>query len=536
MVRNKTVLIVEDNVINLKLLTKILEEHYNVLKSKNGEEAIELLRTNINSVSAILLDLNMPVMDGYEFLEWQMKDEILSAIPTIVLTSTNKEEAKIKSLELGASDFITKPYNPAVVSNKLKNFIKLKETSIKLNNLQLDELTGLFNKYAFFENINESTFDREEYLVVAVNIVSFKLINDLLGMETADNLLIFLGLNINNFVVNNEGIGSRFNADKQDFMDFINDKVSNFIDDFEINIKYGITTFNQDSDISVLSNQAVLALSQIKNIYQKNYAYYKDSILKEIQEKQNINNEFDRAIKEDQFIVYYQPKYSLSSNKIVGFEALVRWDHPIKGILKPDYFIPVYESNGKITRLDHYVWKKACNYIKEIEENIGYSIPVSVNVSQLNLYYSNFVEYLLDLVENYDIKPELLHLEITETAYMTNEKQILDVVTRLRNEGFIFEMDDIGSGYSSLNALCELAVDILKLDMRFLNSDNKLNIVKFVLDLAKSLNLQVVAEGIETKEMNDFLRDNNCDMGQGYYFSKPGPKDQIIEKLKRINC
>ena len=168
-------------------------------------------------------------------------------------------------------------------------------------------------------------------------------------------------------------------------------------------------------------------------------------------------------------------------------------------------------------------------------KKLGITIPISVNVSQLNLYYSNFVEYLVELVQKHNIDPKLFHLEITETTYMTNEKQVFDVVTKLRKYGFVFEMDDFGSGYSSLNALSELPVDVLKLDMRFLNSSSKLNIVKFVLDLAKSLNLLVVAEGIETLEINDFLKENHCDMGQGYYYARPANKEIISAMIKEKN-
>ena len=211
----------------------------------------------------------------------------------------------------------------------------------------------------------------------------------------------------------------------------------------------------------------------------------------------------------------------------MGAEALVRWNHPVWGFLSPAEFIPLFEKNGFITRLDRFVWEKACAVLHDWDERGYYPMSVSVNVSRADIYNEDLADTLVKIIEKYDLDPSRLHLEITESAYTENPKQIIDTVTTLRELGFVIEMDDFGSGYSSLNMLNDMPIDILKLDMKFIRSEmakpKSQGILQFIINLASWMNLSVVAEGVETKAQLLRLTEIGCDYVQGYYFAKPMP-------------
>ena len=240
------------------------------------------------------------------------------------------------------------------------------------------------------------------------------------------------------------------------------------------------------------------------------------------------------ALADNQFFVYLQPKYRIKDENLVGAEALVRWIHPELGFQAPDKFIPLFEKNGFITKLDQYIWDKTCALIREWDDKGHTPISVSVNVSRADIYNADLADILIEIVEKYDLAPSRLHLEITESAYTENPKQIIDTVSHLRELGFIIEMDDFGSGYSSLNMLNEMPIDILKLDMKFIQNEtakpNSQGILQFIIDLARWMHVSVVAEGVETKEQLKRLSEIGCDYVQGYYFAKPMPQAEF-EKL-----
>ncbi|MEG2159033.1 MAG: EAL domain-containing protein, partial [Clostridia bacterium] len=285
----------------------------------------------------------------------------------------------------------------------------------------------------------------------------------------------------------------------------------------------------EDSSISVeeMYNRATLASKTCKGNYVDFYAYYNESMSVSLTIEQEITNEMNFALENEQFEIYLQPQYNIHTNLPCGAEALVRWNHPKKGLIMPDSFIPIFERNGFITKLDYYVWEQTCKCLCSRKSKGIKPYPISVNVSRVNLYNPNLPETLLSLVEKYGVDPALLHLELTESAYTDNPTAMKKTMEQLQSYGFIIMMDDFGSGYSSLSLLKDIAIDVLKIDMHFLSQADTPgrgeNIIASIIRMAKWLNIPVIAEGAETAEQVDFLRSVGCDYVQGFYFARPMP-------------
>ena len=250
-----------------------------------------------------------------------------------------------------------------------------------------------------------------------------------------------------------------------------------------------------------------------------------------------IVRDMEFALQEGQFCIYMQPVYNLRTNRIVSAEALVRWNHPTNGTISPGKFIPVFERNGFIVRLDRFVWEEACRFLRAKKDRGDKVIPVSVNVSRLNFYNLDLIEYLMQLVKKYELETWMLKLEVTESAYTDNPHQLMMVVRELRLHGFPVLMDDFGSGYSSLNMLKDLPVDVLKIDMGFVReierSGRASAIIRSIVSMAQNLDMGIVVEGVETKPQVDFLGSIGCEKIQGYYFSRPLPEKEFDGLLIR---
>lgn len=548
----RTILIVDDQVINRSILNRLLKEEYNVLEAANGKEAMSILEERKEDISAILLDIIMPVMNGYEVLEAMQKDPLLSKIPVVVSSQQDSDEAEVQALELGAQDFVAKPYKGEIILRRLSNIIKLRETAALINKVEKDELTGLYNKQFFIENVSIQLQQNssQQYDLICFGIECFKLINETYGFAKGDELLRYIAELLQNST--RSVLAARFNADMFYFLTKHRDeyraelfspwmrKVNEFPIDMDVKIHCGIYFIKDNTlPVSVMCDRAQLAAEKNKGMYNLPFFYSDDSIRQKLMEEQFITSNMRTALENEQFQVYYQPKYDLNNEMVAGAEALVRWIHPEKGMLSPGIFVPLFERNGFISQLDQYVWERACQDIREWM-NKGYpEIAVSVNVSRADIYNPKLADILLGLLAKYEIPIRYLHLEITESAYTDNPNQIILVVNKLRDIGFIIEMDDFGSGYSSLNMLAEMPVDILKLDMHFVQSEtNKTSgkgILSFVISLAKWLNLAVVAEGVETSGQIAILRSMDCNYVQGFYYAKPMTKDDFETLLKTSN-
>lgn len=549
MALKRKVLVVEDSVVNREMLTCILEEEYEVLQAGNGEEALKILDVYKDSISIILLDVIMPVMDGYAFLDKIRHDEELSRIPVIVMTQNDGEEDEVFTLSHGATDFVPKPYRAQVILHRMANLIKLRETSAVVNQFKYDRLTGLFSKEYFYTRAAEFLQEHPdgEYCIICSNIENFKLVNDVFGTKQGDILLQETASLIR--VLADEGICGRLSSDRflcLQKMERKNDNeqtIRSFVQNSDLSLmktvsfRWGIYKIT-DRSVSVeqMCDRAVLAAESIKGQYNRDYAVYDDNLRSALLREKKLTDSMETALSEKQFKVYLQPKYDLRQKRICGAEALIRWIHPELGFISPGDFIPLFEKNGFIGKMDMYVWRSVCEKLREWK-NSGLPVyPVSVNVSRADLYMNDPVGVFENLIHEYGIRPSDLHLEITESAYAEDTDRIITTVRELREHGFIIEMDDFGSGYSSLNMLSAMSVDILKLDMKFIQSElqkpEENSILNDIVTMAHRMHLRVVAEGVETKEQETRLNHIGCDKAQGYYFARPMPVGEYEELIR----
>ena len=276
----------------------------------------------------------------------------------------------------------------------------------------------------------------------------------------------------------------------------------------------------------------------MRNSFTPNIGIYDDTLHKAELYAERLIDDFHKAIEEKQFRVYFQPKYNITAEEpfLAGAEALIRWQHPELGLISPGVFIPLFEENGLIQALDHYVWRETARQIRIWKDELGYTVPVSMNVSRVDMYDANIVYTLLDILEESRLEPGEMHLEVTESAYAEDAEQIIETVKRLRSMGFPVEMDDFGTGYSSLNMLSTLPIDVLKLDMKFTSTafagDKDIHMLEIILEIARHIGAPVVAEGVETEEQITALKEIGCDMVQGYYFSPPVPGEKFSAFLQ----
>lgn len=557
MTAQKLILIVEDNPINRSMLRGILSSEYQILEAENGEKALSVLNTYKDEISLILLDIVMPVMDGYTFLSVIKKDPACSAIPVIVTTQSEGEADEVAALSHGASDFVAKPYKPQVILHRVASIINLRETAAMINLVKYDRLTGLYSKEFFYQQVKDILLRNpgKKFDIICSDIENFKLINDIFGVPSGDRLLCGVA-SIYKELVKDRGICGRINADQftcllerrwqytDDLFINVSSQINSLTNIKNVVMKWGIYSI-EDISISVdqMCDRAMLAARSIKGRYGKYFATYDEELRSKLLWEQAITDGMESALAQGQFEIYLQPKYRIKDDTLVGAEALVRWKHPEWGLQSPAQFIPLFEQNGFITKLDQFVWDKACDILQDWDEKGYPPISISVNVSRADIYNADLADTLTHIVTRHQLPPSRLHLEITESAYTENPSQIIQTVGQLRKLGFVVEMDDFGSGYSSLNMLNQMPLDILKLDMKFIQSETakpmNQGILQFIMDIARLMNLGVVAEGVETRMQLERLREIGCDYVQGYYFAKPMPcrdfESLIIERHQVVD-
>lgn len=547
MTQKKKVLVVDDQRINRDILTNMLEEEYDVVCADNGRTAIEILLGGTD-ISAVLLDLVMPEMDGYAVLGEMKRHPELSKIPVIVATQMDATDIEVKALTMGAKDFVTKPYRPQVICQRLRNLIQMKEAKCTVKIIEKDSLTGLLNKEAFFLKVSKELKENvtQEFDIVIIDIEKFKLVNENYGVEEGDRLIRHMAEVLYKVAQKIGGFCAHASADlfyiftprTDDYLNtiigFVDEDVTKYPLNMRLNVKYGIYQIeNRETALLNMCDRARMAVNKVKGDYDKKYGYYDESFHEGMLEQQSIIDDMEKALENEEFMVYLQPQVELKDETIRGAEALVRWQHPTRGMLSPADFLPLFEDNGFVTHMDMFVWEKTCQMIRGWKDKGCRIVPVSVNISRKDFYKLDLAEHMKNLVMKYKLNPFDLHLEVTESAYTENPEQIIHTLNKLRKMGFLIEMDDFGSGYSSLNMIYELPINVLKLDMKFMQANNQdlEKIMKFVIGLAKSLNLRTTAEGVETKEQVELLKRMGCDYVQGYFCSRPIPEDDFIKLL-----
>ena len=554
MTRKHTILVVDDARHNRTALREILNDNYIVLEAENGQNALAVLEEKYQAVTVIILDLIMPDMSGLELLEIFHRDARYQNIPVIAMLRDINDEIECKCLEYGAWDFMRKPYDPTIVRFRVKNVIDRSQMRVDDElkyRAEYDVLTGILNKSKFFYNTRNmlNIFGTEDFAFIRIDIEKFQLINSFFGMDEGDNLLKYMADYLQNVEKEYRYITyGRIEADifavcfsydnEKEITDFVK-KFTNQMEkyplDFDITPFFGIYLVkNRDLSINEMYDKANLASKNCKGNYIQNYFFYTKEMSEDIIKEQRIINNMKNALKNEEFVLYLQPKYELQRNSIAGAEVLVRWITADGRMISPGEFIPVFERNGFILKLDQYVWEKTCQLLAGWRDEGRKIFPVSVNISRVSLYNPKIVDVICGLTEKYNIPPEWLQLELTESAYTGNPKAIKEMMEQLQKKGFSILMDDFGSGYSSLNVLKDIAVDVLKIDMKFLDGSGddgrSENILASVVRMAKWLNMPVVAEGAERKEQVSFLHSIGCEYVQGFYFARPMPVKEY-EKL-----
>ena len=541
----KKILIVDDNEINRAILAGILENTYVSFEAENGLEALKILEKN-RDIALILLDINMPVMDGHEFLHQMKKNSSLIAIPVIVTTASNTVKDEITCLGEGAVDFVTKPYNPEIVMHRIESIIRLCETSRLLSLLEYDRLTGVLSKEAFFQHASTEIQEHPEnkYDVICCDISGFKVLKEMYGSEATDRLLCFVAELMKNIGDDEFVLCGRIDSDVFAVCRRETEKLTeNFFDSFfarlfkespvkSVRVKFGIYhEIDSSLPFERICSRALLAIEQIKNNKTKNIAFYMDW-----EKKQEFLNNFERALSQKQFKLFLQPKWDIISNCIGGAEALVRWIDDRNRLIPPGEFIPLFEEKGFITQLDFYMWEETCRLLHRWKKEGRKLFPISVNMSRMDINVPDLVERIKAMVRTYELPPEMIHFEILEEAYTENAEKLIDVCNQLREFGIKIEMDDFGIGNSSLNMLSILPIDYLKLDMKFQQTEDmssKKSILSSIISLATWLELEAIAEGVEKKEQVDRLKNMGCRYVQGFYFSKPIPVPEFEEYVAK---
>lgn len=417
-----------------------------------------------------------------------------------------------------------------------------------------DILTGVSTLTKFeLDAVKLTQFARPgEYILVSIDIDNFKYVNDSCGYEAGNELLVQM---TRIFQEHNElyELISRMNADHFLFL-IKTDNIENYkhmLLDVLDNISHhnGVLSENYNlifgagiycvmdiyNEFGSWVDKANIARKAIKGGHKNSISEYTEEMDKTMNQEKEITLYMNQALSEEQFQVYFQPKYNLISEKMIGAEALVRWQHPVKGLLSPAEFIPLFEKNGFIQQLDYYMFKKVCSFLNLWHNNGLKIVPISVNLSRVHLRNPHLAEELKEITESYHIPPNFIETELTESIVFDNSEVLVNTMSKLKAAGFDISIDDFGSGYSSLNLLIDLPADVLKLDKGFLNRMTDVGksqmVISKVVEMAKFLNLCTVAEGVETKEQAKLLKEMGCDVAQGYYYARPMSADEFKKLL-----
>lgn len=549
----QNIMVVEDNPENQEILQKILEESYNITVVGDTQSALLLLMDSPATYSLVLLDIDLPNESCQEFLRQRNLHSRLQSIPVIVLTT--EDGADEECCKLGADEFIRKPLKHApVILARCSRIIDLYENKNLVQQTEKDKLSGLYTIDYFFEYLKQIIpldmgSDRD---AIVINIERFRLINEIYGRSVGDQILAQIGAYLQEMLVNLNAIACRAGADifyvycihQDDYQDLqatLQNMLAKFANVNNIRVRIGVWQYVDRGTVDPESwfDRAKTACDRISGNFTTSVAIYNSGLhTKHLREERLIHDIYE-AIEHKDLKVYYQPKYAIQGDKphLRSAEALIRWIHPTLGFINPGDFIPLFESNGLIQMVDYYVWNEAAAQVRRWKEENHWTVPVSVNVSRIDIYDPDLENKLCNIMQENKLSPNEYMIEITESAYSENSKGLIEVLNSMRSKGFHIEMDDFGTGYSSLSMLTALPIDILKIDMSFvrnmeLDEKNK-KMVELIIDIAKFLKVPSVAEGVETESQLRTLRKMRCDVIQGYFFSKPVPPEEFVKFIEK---
>ncbi len=543
------VLIVEDEQINQMMLGTMLGDSYEILYASDGIEALEQVKAHKDELAIVLLDLRMPRMDGMEVLGVMKEEDELKGIPVIVLTAD--QSAEVDCLRVGAIDFIPKPYpSIEVVQARVNRCIELSEKRNIIQSTERDSLTNLFNLDYFLRYVRmyDQHYSDMPMDAIVLDVNRFHMLNERYGKQYGDGVLARIGKRVREISRELGGVCCRREADvfliycphAEDYESVLEKASEGLVDEDvsknRVRLRMGVySEVDKSLQIERRFDYAKIAANTVRSGYQKAIGIYDTKMHEAELFRERLLEDFKPSLESDRFTVYFQPKYDIRPENpvLASAEALVRWDHPELGLISPGVFIPLLEDNGLILDLDQFVWREAAKRIREWKNRFGFAVPVSVNVSRIDMLTPNLKSIFKEILETYELSADDLMLEITESAYTGDSDQVISTAKELRGMGmgFRIEMDDFGTGYSSLGMLSRLPIDALKLDMSFIRSafgeTRDVRMIELIIDIADYLHVPVVAEGVETEEQYMVLKAMGCDYVQGYYFSRPVPHEEF---------
>ncbi len=556
----RKIMIVDDQEINRDLLSMILEDDFDILCAENGAVALELVHAHPGMISAMLLDLMMPLMNGYQVIEAMEKDPATAHIPIIVLTS--EANAELETLRMGAASFIPKPFNEnEVIRARVARIVELAENRKTIQATEKDPLTGLYQENYFFLYAEQLLRYHPDWKMDALvlNIDRFSLLSEMYGRDFCDAVLETLGSSLRSSPLIADGIFGRIQADllyllvpsQKDYtplLEALQARLSSLRDQVHVRLRLGIFCLEEaaeelppDALLSRAFARAKAACARYKGQYHRPINRYDENIHRQEILQEKLVNDLPRALSGREFQVWLQPQYNITGETpvLTGAEALIRWNHPELGMVSPGLFISHFENVGLIHGVDAFVWQEAAELLSRWRRKYETFFTVSVNLSRVDLHEPGLERHLTGLLKEHGLTTADLHLEITESAYTEDAELIPEIVSRLRKLGFAVEMDDFGSGYSSLNMLSQMPLDVLKMDMRFVRdlkdrTSRAFRMVEIIADIARTLEVPLLAEGIETAEQAEMLRQVGCSYAQGYYYSRPLPVAEFEKLLDRL--
>lgn len=564
---NKILVIEDERAIRLNLLKLLSVEGFQSIGAENGNRGVELAK--LEHPDLIICDILMPELDGYGVLKALQQDPFTATIPFIFLSAKADRADWRQGMKLGADDYLTKPFTRAdlleAIASRLQKqeFLKgrhnleLQQAQAQLNHLlRYNHLTNLPNHLLLQERLSQHLAQKNtrsrKIPILSIGLEQLNRINDTLGPKSGDLLLQAVAERLQKRVGEQDTVAHLGAAQfailltqtnhRSEVVQIVEDLLEVFSSPFLVGThdifltaKIGIAFFGRDGrDLDTLIKHASTAREDAKKPGNQPYQFYIASIGSKSQEALLLELELHQALERQEFQVYYQPKVNLQTGEIKGAEALVRWIHPVRGAISPAEFIPLAEKTGFIIPLGEWILRTACTQTLAWQ-TAGFSpIRIAVNISGHQLNQPNLSRKVINILQETGLDPIYLELELTESALMQNPEAAIATLTELKSLGIQISIDDFGTGYSSLSYLRQFPFDILKIDRSFicqLTSDDKnAAITTAILQMARSLNLKVVAEGVETQSQLAFLQQHQCDEIQGYWFSPP-LSAELFEKL-----
>ncbi len=554
-----SLLYVEDDKTVRESILIILEEFFlNVIVAVDGYDGFEKFQES--SVDLIITDINMPRLNGLEMIA--KIREIEEAIPILISSAHTESNYFVNSIKLSVDGYLLKPFDMKQFLSALDSVIakiQLKKFQKKLDHqAHHDYLTGLPNRVLFGDRLREtikrSDRNKEKFALLFIDLDQFKKINDSLGHEVGDEVLQIVAHRINS-IIRKEDTFARLGGDEftiimgglhkvqdashlaQKILDVLADPIQVNSHSFYISSSIGISLYPQDDeDANNLLKYADTAMYKAKENGRNNFQFYTSEMTEKALEHMTMEVNLRLALQdiEKEFLIYYQPQVNGKSGMLTGVEALIRWQHPSRGLLTPDKFMTIIEETGLIVPLDKWVMKTAMRQIVRWYDRGLNPGVLAINLTMRHLEEESFGNFVLGTMEDTGMKPQWLELEVLESQIMSNPNNAIATLKQLSQLGVELAIDDFGTGYSSLSYLKRLPIDKLKIDKSFVSglpSEEDIGIIKAIIALSKSLNLEVIAEGVETKEQRKFLIENGCYSMQGYFYGKPMSAEAMEEVL-----